>query len=165
MARLEECYQLAEAHFKRSFPRPLVELDLRGQRAGVAYLCRNQLRFNGQMYRDHSEDFLQQTVPHEVAHLLAHLIYGPMIKPHGPEWRALMTELYQLPAKRCHDYPVKRRGASYYYRCGCTDDLPFTAQRHALVRRGRQYQCRRCGSLLHYTGRNDRPTERLAAAS
>ena len=33
IARTEECYQLAEQHFRRRFPRPDIELDLRGQRA------------------------------------------------------------------------------------------------------------------------------------
>jgi len=152
MARLEECYQLAETRFERQFPRPLVELDLRGQRAGVAYLQRNLLRFNAQMYRDHSEDFLQQTVPHEAAHLIAHHLFGLAIRPHGPEWQSIMVGLFKLPAQRYHDYPVKRRGTRYLYRCQCADNIPFTPQRHAWVSRGRQYQCRRCGDLLHFTG-------------
>tara|TARA_R110002051_G_scaffold65769_4_gene119281 strand:+ start:6487 stop:6975 length:489 start_codon:yes stop_codon:yes gene_type:complete len=152
MARLEYCYQLAETRFNRRFPRPRVDLDLRGQRAGVAYLGRNLLRFNGQMYRDHSDDFLLQTVPHEAAHLIADQLFGARIRPHGVEWQSIMTELFELPAQRCHDYPVKRRGTRYYYRCGCPAEVHFTPQRHAWVQRGRQYQCRRCGNLLHFTG-------------
>ncbi|WP_185269098.1 SprT family zinc-dependent metalloprotease [Halopseudomonas xiamenensis] len=150
---LEHCYQRAEQHFGRRFERPRVTLDLRGQKAGVAYLYRNLLRFNAQMYRDHRDDFLQQTVPHEAAHLIAHALYGERIRPHGPEWQGLMTGLFGLPARRCHDYPVpQRRGTRYLYRCGCPEHIPFTPQRHALVRRGRRYQCRRCGDLLHFTG-------------
>ena len=150
---LEHCYQRAEQHFGRRFERPRVTLDLRGQKAGVAYLYRNLLRFNAQMYRDHRDDFLQQTVPHEAAHLIAHALYGERIRPHGPEWQGLMTGLFGLPARRCHDYPVpQRRGPRYLYRCGCPEHIPFTPQRHALVRRGRRYQCRRCGDLLHFTG-------------
>lgn len=153
LERLEYCYHLAEERFQRRFERPRVELDLRGQRAGVAYLNRNLLRFNGQMYRDNSEDFLRQTVPHEVAHLLAHSLYGQRIRPHGPEWRQLMSGLFGLPATRCHDYPVaRRRSTQYLYRCACPSPMPFTAQRHAWVGRGRQYLCRRCGNLLHFTG-------------
>lgn len=152
--RLEQCYQLAEEHFKRTFERPQVRLDLRGQKAGVAYLQRNLLRFNAQLYQENREDFLRQTVPHEVAHLLAEALYGSRIRPHGREWQGLMTGLFGLPANRCHDYAVpQRRGTRYLYRCGCPDGIPFTAQRHALVRRGRRYSCRRCGDMLHFTGR------------
>lgn len=153
MHRLEECYQLAERHFNRPFPRPQVTLDLRGQKAGVAYLYRNLLRFNGQLYRENAEDFLRQTVPHEAAHLLAHALYGERIRPHGKEWKGLMTGLFGLPALRCHDYQVpRRRSTRYLYRCACPGHMPFTPQRHALVARGRRYSCLRCGSMLRFTG-------------
>jgi SprT protein len=153
MHRLEECYQLAERHFNRPFPRPQVTLDLRGQKAGVAYLYRNLLRFNGQLYRENAEDFLRQTVPHEAAHLLAHALYGERIRPHGKEWKGLMTGLFGLPALRCHDYQVpRRRSTRYLYRCACPEHMPFTPQRHALVARGRRYSCLRCGSMLRFTG-------------
>ncbi|MEJ6655091.1 MAG: SprT family zinc-dependent metalloprotease [Pseudomonas sp.] len=153
MHRLEHCYQLAEQRFARTFERPQVSLALRGQKAGVAYLHRNLLRFNAQMYQENREDFLRQTVPHEAAHLIAHALYGERIRAHGRKWQALMTGLFDLPANRCHDYAVpQRRATRYLYRCGCPEGIPFTPQRHALVRRGRQYQCRRCTNLLHFTG-------------
>ncbi|HDZ57394.1 MAG TPA: SprT family zinc-dependent metalloprotease [Pseudomonas xinjiangensis] len=157
LASLETCYQLAEVRFQRRFERPTVTLDLKGQRAGVAYLNRNLLRFNGQMYQDHSDDFLKQTVPHEVAHLIAHALYGGRIRPHGSQWQALMIELFGLPAKRCHDYPVPegRRRTNYVYQCSCPGPVPFTAQRHAWVGRGRRYQCRRCGTILQFTGQRN----------
>lgn len=155
--RLEQCYQLAEQHFTRSFERPQVSLDLRGQKAGVAYLQRNLLRFNAQLYRENQQDFLRQTVPHEVAHLLAQALHGDHIRPHGREWQALMTGLFGLPAHRCHNYAVpQRRSTHYLYRCLCPENLPFTPQRHALVRRGRRYSCRRCGHALHFTGEQQR---------
>lgn len=151
--QLEHCYELAEQRFSRTFERPQVALDLRGQKAGVAYLQRNLLRFNAQLYRENHDHFLTQTVPHEVAHLLAHALHGERIRPHGREWQALMTGLFRLPALRCHDYPVaRRRSTQYLYRCACPDGIPFTPQRHALVRRGRRYSCRRCGDILHFTG-------------
>src|SRR5690606_3296645 len=110
-------------------------------KAGVAYLNRNLLRFNAQMYRENRDDFLLQTVPHEVAHLIAHALFGGEIRAHGREWQTLMTDLYGLPARRCHDYAVaQRRSTRYLYRCGCPEGIPFTPQRHALVRRGRRYQ-------------------------
>ena len=87
IARLEECYRLAEVRFGRSFERPRVDLDLRGQKAGVAYLGRNLLRFNAQMYRDHSDDFLLQTVPHEVAHLIADAVLAGVFGPTGGSGR------------------------------------------------------------------------------
>jgi SprT protein len=152
--RVEVCYQQAETFFQRSFARPEVSLKLRGQKAGVAHLQENKLRFNLQLYRDNCEDFLQQTVAHEVAHLVAHSVFGPRIQPHGAEWQQIMRGIYQLPPLRCHNYAVQRRAVTrYIYRCQCIDGVfPFSSRRHAMVRRGQRYLCRRCRSPLNFSG-------------
>ncbi|KXG80004.1 SprT family zinc-dependent metalloprotease [Pseudomonas mosselii] len=152
--RVETCYQQAETFFKRPFPRPQVSFKLRGQKAGVAHLHENLLRFNLQLYRENQEDFLRQTVAHEVAHLVAHQLFGDRIQAHGEEWQLIMRGVYELPPNRCHNYEVQRRVATrYIYRCPCPEsDFPFTAQRHKLVRQGRRYLCRRCRGILVYSG-------------
>ena len=124
--RVEDCFQQAESFFKRPFKRPVVSFKLRGQKAGVAHLHENLLRFNPQLYRENTEDFLKQTVAHE----------------------------YELPPNRCHTYDVKRRSVTrYIYKCPCADsDFPFSAQRHGLVRQGRRYLCRRCRNTLVFSG-------------
>lgn len=152
--RVETCYQQAEAFFKRTFKRPVVSFKLRGQKAGVAHLHENLLRFNPQLYRENSEDFLRQTVPHEVAHLIAHQLFGGAIQPHGEEWQLIMRGVYELPPNRCHTYAVQRRSVTrYIYRCPCPDsDFPFSAQRHGMVGKGRRYLCRRCRQTLVFSG-------------
>ena len=152
-ARVEACYQQAEV-FPTPVPRPEVSFKLRGQKAGVAHLDENKLRFNPQLYRENQEDFLKQTVAHEVAHLVAHQLFGHRIQPHGEEWQLIMRGVYELPPNRCHSYDVKRRKVTrYLYRCACPDgDYPFSSQRHALVARGRRYYCRRCKVTLVFSG-------------
>lgn len=155
-ARVEACYLEAEAFFKQTFPRPEVCFKLRGQKAGVAHLTENKLRFNPQLYRENQEDFLKQTVAHEVAHLIAHHLFGLSIQAHGEEWQLIMRGVYELPPHRCHSYAVNRRKVSrYIYRCTCPEpqgEFPFSAQRHALVSKGRRYFCRRCKVTLSFTG-------------
>ncbi len=102
--RVEDCFLQAESFFKRSFKRPQVSLKLRGQKAGVAHLHENLLRFNPQLYRENSQHFLKQTVAHEVAHLIAHQLFGERIQPHGEEWQLIMRGVYELPPDRCHTY-------------------------------------------------------------
>lgn len=154
LARVETCYQQAEAFFDCRFLRPQISLRLRGLKAGVAHLTENRLRFNAQLYRENREHFLRQTVAHEVAHLVAHQRFGAGIRPHGSEWQQIMLKVYGLPAERCHSYEVKRRQRPYLYRCQCPDGelFPFTPQRHALVLRGRSYLCRRCRATLVFSG-------------
>jgi SprT protein len=48
--RVEDCFQQAESFFKRPFKRPVVSLKLRGQKAGVAHLHENMLRFMRGVY-------------------------------------------------------------------------------------------------------------------
>ena len=123
LSRVEHCYQQAEAFFKRPFARAEVSFKLRGQKAGVA-------------------------------HLIAHQLFGLKIQPHGEEWQLIMRGVYELPPNRCHSYAVQRRTVSrYIYRCSCPQgEFPFSAQRHALVSKGRRYYCRRCKVTLSYTG-------------
>lgn len=153
-SRVEACYQQAEAFFKRSFIRPQVSFKLRGQKAGVAHLHENLLRFNLQLYRENHEDFLRQTVAHEVAHLVAHQLFGDSIQAHGEEWQLIMRGVYELPPNRCHNYAVQRCTATrYIYQCPCPEsDFAFTAVRHKLVRQGRRYLCKRCRQVLVYSG-------------
>ena len=151
--RVESCFVQAEAFFKRPFKRPQVSLKLRGQKAGVAHLHENLLRFNPQLYRENIDDFLRQTVAHEVAHLVAHQVFGDSIQPHGEEWQLIMRGVYELPPNRCHSYAITRRSMPrYIYRCPCTTEFPFSAQRHGLVRKGRRYLCRRCRQTLVFSG-------------
>lgn len=158
-ARVEACYQQAEAFFKQRFARPEISFKLRGQKAGVAHLTENKLRFNLQLYRANQEDFLRQTVPHEVAHMVAHQLFGPRIQPHGEEWQLIMRGVYGLVPERCHNYEVQRRVQTrYIYRCACTEggEFPFSSQRHRLVGQGRRYFCRRCKVTLSFTGEQRR---------
>lgn len=153
-ARVEACFEQAETFFNRSFQRPEVNFRLRGQKAGVAHLGQNLLRFNPRLYAENREHFLRQTVAHEVAHLIAHQLFGGRIRPHGREWQSIMQGLYGLPADRCHSYEITRRPVSrFIYRCDCAErEFPFSAQRHALVRKGRRYFCRSCRATLVFSG-------------
>ena len=152
-ARVEACYQQAEAFFNRPFPRPEVSFKLRGQKAGVARLGENKLRFNLQLYQQNRDDFLKQTVAHEVAHMIAHYQFGARIQPHGQEWQLIMRGVYELPPHRCHSYALApSQRPTFLYQCQCPDNnqFPFSAQRHRLVNKGRRYFCRRCKATLVY---------------
>lgn len=159
LVRVEVCFTLAETHFQRRFARPTISWKLRGQKAGVAYLQGNELRFNAQLYQENREDFLRQTVAHEVAHLLVWQLYGKQAAPHGAQWAHLMHSLYGLEPRRCHHYAVTPRvSVRYLYRCQCLNDNQhaFSGQRHALVGKGRRYLCRRCQTVVRFTGTTER---------
>ena len=48
--KLAETLQLAERHFQQKFPIPTISYDLRGVKAGVAYLQKNEIKFNRTLF-------------------------------------------------------------------------------------------------------------------
>jgi predicted SprT family Zn-dependent metalloprotease len=84
---------------------PEVRFALRGTTAGRAWYREHLIEYNPTLLHENVEDFLRQTVRHEVAHLAARNKFGAQIKPHGKEWANCCWYL-QIPAKRCHNYDV-----------------------------------------------------------
>ncbi|AGA89539.1 hypothetical protein Thimo_0700 [Thioflavicoccus mobilis 8321] len=144
--------QLAERHYRRTMPTPEIRFDLRGQAAGQARIAPTgtQIRYNRQLLHDNPTEFLNQTIPHEVAHLVAYRVFGRRIRPHGREWQAVMA-FFGAPAQRCHRFAVKRgtgrQLARHAYHCACRTHA-LTSIRHNRVLRGRRYYCRTCGQWL-----------------
>ena len=129
-----------------------VRHDLRGAAAGQAWPREGLLRFNPVLGAENWPHFLEHTVAHEVAHLLACWRDGDAARGHGPAWREAMA-LLGVEATRCHDYDTTRSTVSrqrrWRYRCACAEPQFLTTTRHNRVRRRRAvYVCRRCGGRL-----------------
>lgn len=142
-------------------PESTVTFDLKGGRAGTAQYSRSgdhKLRFNRKILMENSEEFLNDTVPHEFAHLVTYALYGTdrdhkgrrKIKPHGDEWKRVMRLLGYKPS-RCHNFKVEKARTvrrKYEYSCGCQVHK-LTAVRHNKIKSGRShYLCNRCGKKL-----------------
>ncbi len=150
--RVESCYQQAEQFYLKAFPRPEIRVNLRGRAAGVAEAGRNRLRFNALLYQENPEAFLDQVIPHEVAHLITWQICGRRVRPHGREWQQVMTQVFALEAKRTHAFDVQRAAKeNYLYQCGCPDRIHrLTIRRHRRVEKGQGYLCLACQSPLRF---------------
>lgn len=135
---------------------PTVTYDLKGTTAGMAVFDRltktGNIRINNALlYTDHYEDMIQDTVPHEVAHIVARQVYGN-IKPHGKEWQYVMA-LLGLSATRCHDYDVthSRTHIKFTYTCRCGPIHKVGSALHTKMQSGRHRTCKACRTRLHYT--------------
>ena len=143
----------AAARFGIEMPEAEVRFDLRGKSAGMAvfhHRRRPLIRYNRTLLNENGDAFIQRTVPHEVAHLVARELHGPAIKPHGNEWREIMA-FFGADSSRCHNFAVpeqgRRRMRYFPYRCGCQEHQ-LSAIRHHRSLAGVSYLCRRCGSAL-----------------
>lgn len=110
-AAVEAAFQTCEKHYKQKFPRPEVRFDIRNTNGGEAWFQRNLIRLNLTFLVENEKDFLATTVPHEVAHLVAHHVYdskplnGKKVRPHGKEWKEVMGVL-GLEPKTKHTYDL-----------------------------------------------------------
>ena len=85
---------------------------------------------------------LEEVLCHELAHLAAREIHGPQIRPHGPEWKALMVEAGFEPKTKLPAPTNARakppRNSLYTHRCPVCH-LSWTAKR--CMRRWRCAEC------------------------
>lgn len=67
---------------------------------GVCYPERNLIRLHPFLARPENSMLLHGVVCHEAAHIAAPIKAGRRVKPHGPEWKALVRECGYKPRVR-----------------------------------------------------------------
>ncbi len=148
MRSLREKLLQANQHLERSYPEPKVVYQQRGTAAGTAWLQSWEIRLNPVLLMENQQAFVDEVVPHELAHLLVWKYFG-RVAPHGKEWKWMMETVLGIPARRTHQFEVETvRSRSFPYRCGCQQHQ-LTVRRHNRVLRGQsEYRCVRCGDRL-----------------
>lgn len=157
--KVDACLALAERAFNQSFPYQNIRYDLRGKAAGQLVMSRRafrrtkpEFRFNKAMLERYGQEFIDQVVPHECAHLVAFSVYGTQIKPHGREWKSVMREVYGLEPAVTHQFEVQsaRDIKRYSYACACEGkEHALSSIRHNKVVKGTaNYLCKSCQQLL-----------------
>ncbi len=95
--------------------------------AGRADYRRKLVSLNPRL-REHGNAEIEQTLRHELAHLLAQARAGRRrIAPHGAEWRQACYDLGIGGEARCHTlpFPVARRARRFLYKCpNCRSAFP-----------------------------------------
>ncbi|GGF55715.1 SprT family zinc-dependent metalloprotease [Alteromonas lipolytica] len=146
--RLDALYAEADAYFNRSFKRPTLTFRRSGRHAGTAFLQQNRINLHPVLFKHNRDAYFNDVLPHEVSHLLVYTLYG-RVKPHGKEWQATMLEVFGCQPETRHQFDLTPLNIpSVTYLCGC-GEVELSIRRHnAVVKKQRQYQCRRCKQLL-----------------
>ncbi len=147
----------------QTMPYPKTDFSVRGTVGGKYSTNRHTVMINMVLFSENVKDYLDNTIPHEVAHAFQRHIYGQYtygngkrVMPHGNEWKRIMLALGKSP-KRCHNYDTSNAAQrtvsrDYVYVCNCRSHN-LTAIRHKrIVESQAQYRCKNCKARLRYEG-------------
>ncbi|HDS1115154.1 TPA: SprT family zinc-dependent metalloprotease, partial [Pluralibacter gergoviae] len=96
MRTLREKLALANQKLNRSYPEPKLIYQQRGTAAGTAWLESYEIRLNPVLLLENQQAFIEEVVPHELAHLLVWKHFG-RVAPHGKEWKWMMEGVLGVP--------------------------------------------------------------------
>lgn len=71
--------------------------------AGYAYSQAHRVEFSAELFWEHTEHFVVDTIPHEVAHIITDLRFPNEKSHHGQPWRDTMFVLSGREPKRLHN--------------------------------------------------------------
>ncbi|PIJ49067.1 SprT family protein [Erwinia sp. OLTSP20] len=145
---LRENLLRANQQLEKHYPLPHLSYNQRGMAAGTAWLEKWQIRLNPVLLMENQQAFIEEVVPHELAHLLVWKHFG-RVAPHGAEWKWMMESVLRVRARRTHQFAVTSvRSHSFPYFCLCQQHQ-LTLRRHNRVIRGdARYHCVHCGGVL-----------------
>lgn len=139
--------QRAGSHLKQTFAEPTILYQQRGTTAGSAWLQQWEIRLNPVLLLENKQQFIDEVVPHELAHLLVWKQFGK-VAPHGKEWKWMMETVLGVSARRTHRFSTDSLQKTFAYHCQCRQHL-LTVRRHNRVLRGEtRYRCTGCGGEL-----------------
>ena len=154
-SQITKYLDIAEKHWDRKFNRPDVKYDLKGHTGGWA-IGGHTIRLNYDILTDdrYYQDMVNQTVPHELAHIVVHQMW-PKASAHGEHWQHVMS-VFGKPADRCHQYETKavKKHKKFSYTCTCPGrTYELGSARHNRAQTGqRRYYCPLCQETLVWNG-------------
>ena len=90
-------------------PMPQVMYNSSTMVAGASNFAKFHITINLVLLQENTGDMLENTVPHEFAHLVADQLF-PRARPHGYTWGTIMQEWFRVAPTRCHTYDVRNVG-------------------------------------------------------
>lgn len=157
-AEVDRCINIAYQRYGDRIKSPKIQYKVRGRVAGKAMYSQNIVDFNATLLMENLDDFIGDTVPHEVAHIIDFQVNGIQMSGskrihHGRTWKNIMRMLGVDPL-RCHSYDVSnstvRRKAKFDYKCSyCGHILEVGPTVHRKLQRGEHRWHRGCGPNTH----------------
>ncbi len=174
-AKVRWCMDLVKKHYND--PHIVcgdIVWDVRGRNGGYYMPGTSVIHLNPILFNENVDDYLENTIPHEVAHLVHYFRKGDDITYrlrvralgirqkrdiHGPGWKAVMRVFGIRNPARCHSYDVSnsqvRVKNKFHYKCSsCGKDYFIGPKRHKKILAGVKYWglcCGKSSSLVFQT--------------
>jgi SprT protein len=157
IARIDELTRIASIKGLRYHEKTAHDFTLRGRCAGqyvatyrgvTTSFPKSTLRWNLDIAKNNLQDYLNTTVPHELAHAIQRYHY-PHSTPHGKEWKRCCVALIGHELSRCHTFAFTpaRKTKKYTYTCNCTTHSVSSVIHNRIIK-GRHYTCNDCHSRI-----------------
>jgi SprT protein len=118
--------------------------------AGRAHYNTMSISMNLRLLTDHPHH-IDQTLAHELAHLVAFELYGSKATGHGRHWQSIMQR-FGYSADRCHKLDASKYKRTHkpcaLAKCGCRDNIEIKAKRFKRMINGAKYRCTDCRQRL-----------------
>jgi predicted SprT family Zn-dependent metalloprotease len=110
---------------------------------------RGVITFSRKLFEENIKDYLESTIPHEVAHHIEFIKTGN--PGHGKLFKQIMTEVFncsQVQSSSCHEYPVEDRTVAYM--CpACGMEVRMGPIQHKWIKTGKyRYEHACCGTKI-----------------
>ena len=152
MLCLRDKLQLANQTLNSQYTEPAVSYQQRGTTAGTAWSQQWEIRLNPVLLLENQQAFIDEVVPHELAHLLVYARFG-RVAPHGKAWRWMMEQVLHVSAQRTHNFStLSVQGKTFPYRCACQQHQLSVRRHHRSQSGDASYHCRACGEALRFDG-------------
>lgn len=148
LTSLHHHLSLARHHFSQPLLEPTICWQQRGTVAGSARLNDWQIRLNPILCQENQSAFINEVVPHELAHLLVWKKFG-RVAPHGKEWQWMMEQVLGVAARRTHNFATDSVVCrTWPYHCLCQQHQLTVRRHNKVVRQQSEYRCKHCRHLL-----------------
>lgn len=140
--------QLAKEETGITFVEPTICYRSKGRIAGTAHLKEWLIQLNVDMLITHQQPFIDEVVPHELAHLINYKLNG-RVKPHGLEWRQIMINIMKEIPQTTHHFQIQSdKTKSYDYTCQCQTHQLSTIRHNRIQQKKIKYFCKKCNNEL-----------------
>lgn len=125
-----------------------------GRCAGKAYLNEQIIVLDNFILENSRADTVNDTLPHEIAHLVADIIYGRNIAPHGVEWRNCCEFIGHPHGRRANAFHAEvhkplRNTRKFNYICGtCEKSLKVGLNIHRKIFAKQIRICPACRAVI-----------------